>query len=163
MIKNQEGQSLLEVLTALGVASVVIVALSVLAVSALRNAQHAKAQAEAAKYVSEAIEEVRAVRDQRGWSDFSTYAVDACYKVNRASSPWSLETSTVVCGGGGEAVGSSKFNREIKLERQDLAAGSPGCLGSNPCPGRKITVSVYWTDAFGPNTSQATTILTEWK
>jgi type II secretory pathway pseudopilin PulG len=162
--KKQKGQTLLEVLTALGVAVVVIVALSILAVSALRNAQHAKAQAEATKFVNEAIEEVRAVRDQRGWSTFSSFSVtppDNCYSVT-SSTP--LNLVSVSCGGS-PIVGSTQFTREIKLDGKDVTGGpsEPGCPIGNTCPGRMITVSVFWTDAYGSNTSQATTILTEWK
>jgi type II secretory pathway pseudopilin PulG len=162
--KDQKGQSLLEVLTALGVAAVVIVALSILAVSSLRNAQHARSQTEATKFVNEGIEQVRTVRDQKGWNAFGGYTINSCYVVDTTVSPWSLTNNggVVVCGSGGEPIGSTQFKREIKLEDANLSGGTPGC-STGPCPGRKITVSVFWTDSFGLNTSQASTVLTEWK
>lgn len=161
-LRTESGQSLLEVLTALGVAAIVVVALSVLAVSSLRNAQHARAQAEATKFVNEGIEQVRTVRDQQGWNTFSTFSVtppNNCYSVNTSSTPWILQGET--CGTP-PIVGSTQFTREIQLEDASIDVVSSGCL-SPPCPGRRVTVTVSWTDSFGPNTSQAATILTQWK
>jgi type II secretory pathway pseudopilin PulG len=144
--KRQEGQSLLEVLTALGVAVIIIVALSILAVSSLRNAQHARAQAEATKYVNGGLEQVRTVRDRQGWSMFFSYAVPKCYSVQ--TSDWTLQEDSSCSG-----VPVSGHIRTILLEDQTTPEGE----------GRKVTVTVSWTDSFGPNTSSATTILTKWK
>ncbi|OGD86187.1 hypothetical protein A2Z23_03160 [Candidatus Curtissbacteria bacterium RBG_16_39_7] len=148
--KNNSGQSLLEVLTALGVAAVIIVALTTLAVTSLRNAQHARSQTTATKLASEGIEQVRTVRDRQGWTAFYLYVFGKCYTVDTTN--WILQNAEDPPCDGMEVSGYSGYVRKIFLENESTGG-----------EGRKITVTVTWTDSFGENTSQATTILTKWQ
>lgn len=68
---NQEkGQSLIEVILALAVALLVIVALVRLTVTSIRNAQFAKNKARATQYAQESMEEARRLRDEEGGAFF---------------------------------------------------------------------------------------------
>src|SRR3990170_3653908 len=63
---KQSGQSLIEVLVALSIAAVVVIALVVLVLSGLKNAQFAQSQVKSTKYAQEAIDQVKTIRDRNG-------------------------------------------------------------------------------------------------
>lgn len=149
---SKKGQTLLEVLVALGVAVLLIAGLSVLAVYALRNAQHGKNIETATRLAGEGIEQVRIVRDRSGWEDFVRYDLSKCYKVDTTT--WVLEPLTSCNVEDGETPPAFEiFKRQIKLVDVD-----PGDEES-----RQVTVTVFWTDSQGPNQVSSDTILTQWK
>lgn len=158
--RSQRGQSLIEVMAALGVVAVVIVGIAILAFSSLKDVQHGRNQVQASRLVAEGLEQVRIVRDQIGWSKFyATYNI-GCYKVDTSSSPYTMQS--IDCGGEWLSVPLAQFRRLIVLEDQHLVDPDAGC--SLPgCPGRKITASVFWEDTQGQQTSAASTVLTQWK
>lgn len=61
---REKGQTLVEVVVALGVAILVITALVAATTTAVRNAQFAKNQSLATKYAQEGMEKARTLRDQ---------------------------------------------------------------------------------------------------
>jgi len=65
-----KGQTLVEVLFAIAVASSVLIGLTRATTVALRNARFAKNQALATEYAQETMEKMRAKRDQTDWSSF---------------------------------------------------------------------------------------------
>lgn len=72
---SEKGQTLVEVVVALGVAVLVIIALVAATTTSVRNAQFAKNQSLATKYAQEGMEKVRALRDQNPttfWSKTGT-------------------------------------------------------------------------------------------
>lgn len=64
MTRKESGQSLIEVLAALAVVILVVLALVMVVTTSIRNATFAKNQSLATKYAQEAIEKVRAFRDE---------------------------------------------------------------------------------------------------
>ena len=72
MLAKEKGQSLIEVVVALAAALLVILALVRVAVTSMRNASLAKNQALATQYSQEAMERIRAFRDQTDWTTFTT-------------------------------------------------------------------------------------------
>jgi len=95
-MKQNRGQSLVEVVLALGVAVVVILALVKTTVVSMRNANFAKNEALATKYAQEAIESVRLLRDR---SDWETFTSDNCKNppgLDTLPSPFSR---TITCTG----------------------------------------------------------------
>lgn len=146
---HQKGQSLLEVLLALGVAIIIIVSLSALAVYGLRNAQHGKNVETATRLAGQGAEQVRTVRDRQSWQVFRTYPVNSCFQVE--TSNWTLQQAG--CGGVPLLNEFSNFLREIRLTDATTGAGE----------GRKITVTVFWTDTAGTNQINTDTILTQWQ
>ena len=74
------GQILVELLLALAVATVTIVALAGVATRAVSNAGFARHQSQASSLASEAIEWIRGYRDQNGWSNFSFLNGNYCLR-----------------------------------------------------------------------------------
>lgn len=70
-LKNENGQSLIEVLVALAVMVIVILALVRVTTVSIRNATFAKNRALATKYAQEWIEETRKSRDNNSVSFFN--------------------------------------------------------------------------------------------
>lgn len=79
-MKKDEGQSLLEMILALAVAVLVVLALVRLTVSSIRNATFAKNKALATKHAQEWIEEARGLRDQEA----ETFFVDGSCNASEA-------------------------------------------------------------------------------
>ena len=63
---KEKGQSLIEIVVVLSVASVVITALMISVINSLKNAQFAQMQSRSTKYAQDGAEKVRAVRDRDG-------------------------------------------------------------------------------------------------
>src|SRR4030043_2346790 len=72
--KMEKGQSLFEIVLALAIATLIVVALVALASSAIRNSTFAKNKALATRYSQEATEWLRGERDTN-WDIFATKAL----------------------------------------------------------------------------------------
>ena len=70
---NQKGQSLVEALIALGVASIVVSAMAVAAITAVNNSDFSKLQSLATNYAQQGIEIVRQ-QSQTNWTTFDDLA-----------------------------------------------------------------------------------------
>lgn len=92
VLARESGQTLVEMVFALGVAVLVIVALVAATTVAVRNAQFAKSESLASKYGQEGMEKVRAYRDQNSWETFR----DGCggYSLGSVPDPF---TRTKAC------------------------------------------------------------------
>lgn len=95
MRDSSKGQTLVEVLLAVGVASIVLIALTRAVTIGLRNAQFAKNQALATEYAQETMERLRVYRDQSGWQEFSQEG--NCENPPGLSSPPPPFTRTIDC------------------------------------------------------------------
>lgn len=158
-IITRSGQTLIEVLAATGVAAVIIMSITLLAFSSLQNVQQGKNQAQASRYVSEGLEQVRSVRDQQGWTAFissTNYPVPGYYSVVTSTNPWTLMAATA---GNPVSITGTIFSREILLEDASLIIDA---TPSND-DGRRVTVSLYWDDSKGRNKISSSTILTKWR
>jgi len=69
-MKKNNGQSLVEMVIAVGILVLVILALVAVTTVSVRNASFSRNQALATKYAQEAIEKVRAYREQNTWENF---------------------------------------------------------------------------------------------
>jgi len=67
------GQTLLELVIAIGVVAVIITGLVVAATSSLRFGQESRLRSSAVKYAQEAIELARQMRDTQSWDTFMSY------------------------------------------------------------------------------------------
>jgi Tfp pilus assembly protein PilV len=179
---NQKGQSLVEVVIALAIAVTIVIAFTNATISSIRNANYAKNQNQATKYVQQALEVIRAIRDQDGTIDgtnaFSTLFNTAqntavgstgytgnCYKLVKDSSTklylfqMTKSTSCTETAADDEQL-DTQFYRKINIS--DDGADTP--LTTPPTYSRKkIRVKVYWTDSKGTHSSDITTYLTKWK
>jgi len=76
MKKSEAGQSLIEVMAAILVIVLVVLALVSITTVAMRNASFSRNQTLATKYAQEAIERIRAYRDEVDWVDFDETACE---------------------------------------------------------------------------------------
>ena len=143
-IENCSGQSLFEVVVALAISAVIVVALVSLASSSIRNATFAKNKTLASRYAEEAIEWLRGQRD----SDIDTF------KSNSLSPVWCLEnpswSSPGSCSSGDEISGTI-FLRELSFPDD----GATEIIEAN--------VRVYWTDAQGEHEVRSATNFADWR
>jgi len=95
MKKQEKGQSLIEVLTALAVVVLVILALITVTTISIRNATFAKNQSLATSYAQELIEEARDLRD----SDKETFFTENFCDWNDIVSPFQLVRDCTLVGG----------------------------------------------------------------
>src|SRR5436190_1935218 len=63
-MKNNRGQSLLEIVVTLGLGLIIITGISIVAINGLKNSQFSKNQAVATKLAQEGLERVRQIRSQ---------------------------------------------------------------------------------------------------
>lgn len=132
----EEGQSLIEVIVALAVAVLVILALVRVTVTSIRNSGFARNRALATRYAQEAIEKVRAFRDQNSWQFFTA----SCESIPESPpSPFTL---------------SPPPDCYIPETTNNCSESADSC---------EVKVTVSWTDAQGTHKSELTTRLTNWK
>jgi type II secretory pathway pseudopilin PulG len=174
------GQSLVEVVVALGVVILLVSGLIIGTTAVTRANQINRARSLATKYVQEAIEIVRHDRDN-DWTSFSTLAqtagtsytyclgqsettlitnpvkssVDAPDDTNYdlpASCKDNIDTGSFVPG----SIGI-KLKRSVTLIKENASA-------ADNLPDRiDVTVKVQWRETSGPKTAKATTQFTNWR
>jgi len=145
MTKDEKGQSLFEVLLALAVAALVIIAIVALATTSIRNANFSRNQSLTTRCTQEAIEWLRGQRDE----DWDAFAIRAL------TSPWCLKslswTDTVVGGcGSSDFISDTIFKREISFTILDAS-------------NIDTEVKVYWEDARGLHETKTITTFTDWR
>lgn len=152
MDTTTKGQTLIEVVAALGIAIAVISAITIIVISSLSNTQFSKNQHAATQYAQEGIEQIRLIRDTDR-ALFDTYSGSYC--LDKGSSvPLEKDLAIPVgCASMGSTVNQNVdiFAREIIIEKDASA-----CAYENPpAPtppiytgsGTKVTVTVSWRDS----------------
>jgi Tfp pilus assembly protein PilV len=148
--KNEKGQSLFEVVLALGVITAITVGIVSLAVSSIRNATFSKNKTLAGRYVQEATEWLRSERD----NDFTTFQGEA---LTAPGTPMCFPTlawtgSVGVCGAS-ETIANTPLFREITFSATTISGKT--VIDAN--------VRVYWTDAQGGHEVRSSTSFTDWR
>lgn len=133
---KEKGQSLVEVIVALAIALLVILALVRVTVISMRNASFARNQALATQYAQEAMEWIRSQRDE-DWGNLAegTYCLSD-----------SLSWSTGSCSYTLEGI----FKREAVLTPQEADKF-------------EVLVTVSWAEASETHQSELTSYLTKWE
>lgn len=134
-MKENLGQSLVEMLIAISVVIMVILALITVTTISVRNASFARNQASARGYCQEGIEKIRAYRDQNKWKNF----VSGCEGILVVLSP--------------------PFSRTVDCYLESNP--SQNCSETNDVCEVKVTVS--WTDSQGSHKSEIRTQFTSWR
>lgn len=132
------GQSLIELLIAVGAISVVLITIAAAASQALSTGIFSRTQAVATKQAEEQMERVRAYRDRNGLPALS--CADKCSfdsALNKSSSPLTTENLTVW-----------------------FQAAVPG---SCPAGQTEITAIARWQDAKGSHQSKAVSCFSGWR
>lgn len=147
MKKYNRGQSLFEVVLALALATLIIVALVSLVSNSIRNSSYARNKTYATRYTQEAFEWLRGERDG-DWDIFSTNYLFC------PTPPHVQCLDTLAWGDCGtcsdtEFIGDL-FKREVSFT--DIEADSV-----------TVEVKTYWIDAQGTHEARSSTILTDWR
>lgn len=157
-IRCQRGQTIIEVLVALAVATTIVSAITVSVITALTNVQYSRTQNEATHIAQQSIDLVRQKRDAN-FTQFSTdYAVDAAtgsnkiYCLGKGVDEFPAKESARLENDGCASLYDNKYIRYIKLEK---GASARNCaLTGTPIPADapggeaiKLTSVVKWADA----------------
>jgi type II secretory pathway pseudopilin PulG len=137
-IINQKGQSLVEALIALGVATLVISAMVVAVVTSVNNADYSKYENQATHYAQQGIEILQQV-SQSNWSLFSTTYVGAnCLGDPKLTTGQFNLTQLAICDSPKTVNVGTNFVRET-----NVTLGVNGACGNDSYYGE---VTVYWND-----------------
>lgn len=145
-MKNEKGQSLFEVVLALGVITAITVGIVSLTVNAMRNAAFSKNKTLAGRYAQEATEWLRSQRD----NDFNLFETHA------QTIEWCLT--------------GLNWNKIGACGEPDKISGTPllrdVTFSTSLVSGKTIInadVVVYWTDAQGYHEVRSATSFTDWR
>lgn len=138
MKKSQIGQTLIEVLVALSVISIIVTSITIAVITSLNNAEFVKNQNLATEYAQQGMEEIRFMRNTN-YTSFTGLNGQYCLKDTCTQ----IVPSSQDCGTlGGNNCGSNVstiFDREV-----DVYSGN---VVQNPCKyGTSVTSTVSWAD-----------------
>ena len=157
MIKNIQGQSLVEVTFAIGVIALIVTAIVGLSTIAVRNSNMSKTQTLANKYALEAMEWIRQQRDQsETWTLFKT---PLGISDPGDTSTYCMQELNFSVGSNclslGDEISGTNLTREVEFINID----------PKPTAGEtiEVTVTVSWIDSKGPHNIENKTYLTDWK
>lgn len=139
------GQSLLEVVVAVGISALILVAVASLAAGSVRTSSYNRNNAIATKYAQEALEWLRTQRDE-DWSDFINNIVSGGCS---GSFSW-----------GGDCTIDPVFNRSASFLCSASSVEMPCNASADTVD---VTVSVTWTDAQGIHEVRSATKFTNWR
>lgn len=147
---NQKGQSLVELIIALGVVMVVMIGFTNITLTALRNALHAKHQNQATRIAQETLEVIRVIRDLNYYVNVS--GTPSVNSDTWSSNVWNMnDENTVRCTNVGGSFPSSSNPTGYWLETFQLNTYSPL---QNSC---KTNYSSYAPRSFTPPNQDGTT------
>lgn len=166
-LKNQHGQTLLELIVVITVASLVMGALTFATISSLRNAQFSKNQTQATKLAQAGLEVVRNIRGKDGtvtfeYGDSTTTKFSDLWNIPRGMSSscnqdicyFKLDPNNLTLTG----VTDSTFeplpgNLQRQVQIRDTESGDSYKVE------KTVSVIVRWNDFSGIHQSQLTSIL----
>lgn len=140
---DQNGQTLAEVVVAIGVVVLLVTGLVIGTSVTLKASQYGKARSQAVQYAQEAVEIARNVRDS-GWTTFIAYG-----GVTPVS--WCLDKSGVWTAMSDSCSPNidNFYTRKVTVTWID--------------PKMKVEVQVSWTDGAKTYSSLVSTFFTQWK
>lgn len=148
-IRVDRGQSLFEVVAAVAVVGIVLVALISLAVKATGDTTFSKSKSEASRHTQEALEWMRSERDAN-WQVFvarDTAGTGTKYCLKGLN--WS---SQGVCDLMNDRIPNTVFVREAIITKDSL---DPNVV--------EVDIVTQWEDGTGVHSSRAPTKFTNWK
>lgn len=159
------GQSLIEVLIAFTVSVVIGMALVSAGLATQRASISARNKSQATKLAQEYLEEIRLIRDVKGFSSFMQYG---CWKIKTTDSGgvestdpsvWTLamlalsachSTISQMTNADKSTLNNTVFYRELKL------------TSLVPSSSTKVSVQVYWQEGVNTRSVFAETVLSKW-
>src|SRR5258708_3055538 len=152
--KFQSGQTLIEVIIAIGLVVLFLITLVSAMTLAIRNNQFAKDQVLARNRAREALEWFRSLRDQMGWDAFTTMIttdsppVTYCLPTLPTTTTLSNALANQVCTAT-DSIPGTKYVRSMLITTPNTEEVD-------------VTVTVSWTDGGKSHQSQSTLILKKW-
>ena len=144
MKKSISGQSLFEVVLALGVVTIIIVSLVLLTSNAIRNSRFSQNKTLATQYSQEAIEWLRGERDLDFDAFFDRAATSTTYCLQTLS--WDKFTA---CSSS-DTIADTILTREVAISNDSLTQV-------------QVDVVVFWTDSQGLHEVRSLTNFTDWR
>ncbi len=141
--KNQSGQSFFEVVLALALVTIVLVALVTLAAVSIRSATFSKTKSLATSLSQQAIEWLRGQRDA-SWSDFTAKAATTNWCLSNLD--WSRPG---LCSSSG-VVSQTQITRQATLTIIDAST-------------IQADIKASWSDSQGSHQISTSTYFTKWK
>lgn len=139
------GQTILELVVALGIVALVLTGLIAGVSSSLRFSQNSSFRSLAVKHAQEGIEYVRKLRDTSEWSAFLSYSGSGVsYWCVTSTGIWSSDD-----GNGCQIAAGSPFYRSITFRWDD--------------PIMAITSQISWGERVAPSIVTFDTYFTQWK
>jgi len=140
------GQTLVELIIAVGVVGIVVMALISAVTASLRFSETSRFRSKGVKYAQEGIELARALRDSSPWTDFLAYsgAGSASWCLN-GSGVWSADSGSGEC----PIEAGSTFWRKVDFTWND--------------PLMTVAVTVNWGQRNSISTVNLETNFTQWR
>ena len=145
---REKGQSLFEIMLALAVVTLVIMAIVSLTSTSIRNTTYSKNKTLATRYSQEATEWLRGERD----TDFTVFE-------NRALTPLyclpslSWAAASIGACGAGQLITDTPFKREVSFSISTVSGKTLVQAG----------VRVYWSDSQGLHEVRSVTNFGDWR
>lgn len=143
---SQNGQTLLEIVFAVGVVAIIITALVVAGTSSLRYGQESRLRSAGVKYAQGALELAREIRDTHTWDVFLAYS-------GTGSQTWCVDAAgawTQDDGSGCDQIETgSPFSRSVTFTWND--------------PLMSVVSRVSWRAGSTELSTQLQTYLTQWR
>lgn len=167
MFSDEKGQSLVELVVAMTVVTIVVGALTFATISSLRNAHGAKNQSQGTRLAQEGLEKVRSGRDRgsiinfgsstKNWRDDTLWTAPITNFCGSAPCYFKLQNSTELIWVGN----GSTFNFITSAEKIDNQFYRAIIVSdtANYAQEKEITAIVKWTDFAGEHESRLKTIL----
>lgn len=147
-MRTESGQSLFEIVLALAITTLIIIAIVALTATSIRNTTFSKNKTLASRYSQEATEWLRGERDA-DFSAFETRTLTPLYCFPSLS--WS-SASIGTCTSGQE-IANTLFRREVSFSSSVVNGKTLIQAG----------VKVYWTDSQGLHEVRSVTNFSDWR
>lgn len=167
---TEKGQTLLELVIALGLIVVIITAITLTNIGGLRGSQFSQHQSIATKLAQEAVDITRSIRDNSGTvcgpAANTTNNFNGLWTISACPAPsgctYVLKTASGSCSGSPTSQYwlSSSSNPET-LFQNNLSFKRQITIFDNVASQKELKVTVSWVDETGTHQSNLSTFLTE--
>lgn len=151
---NQKGQSLFEIVVALAISTLIIVALVALASTSIKNSTYSRNNTVASRYVQQTIEWLRSERDG-DWESFYTRGIGNP-NVCLLDLDWNSSFVAPKCMED-QTITGTFFYREITFIPGSVTVG--GVVKNY----MDVLVKVYWLDGQGSHEVSSTARFSDWR
>lgn len=150
---KQKGQSLIEIVVALGLFTIIAGGIITLVLGSLISVRQGGETAQATFFMQEGAEAVRNIRDQ-AWNKLAFTDDGQFHGLDNSSGTWDFSGINNILG---------KFTRSAKVESVTRDGNGNIGAGANDLETKKITVNTAWSFALGrTNQAQSIFYLTNW-